>query len=213
MVPCLLPHQPSLADSPALLCPAASWLPRASGMCPSSRSPLRGWVGLSVVGRGPPGAGAHRGAGLGTRAGPECEERACAAVNNGELCGDIRAPSCQPAAPGRGTGPRPMGPSTPRTPLPTPTASATLELGNLLEPQLLGTGLGLQKTAAASRPTSDCWPGQVLEDARHPGPAHPLPTRLHPAHQAAPSLQTRPTGRPSSSRRLWGRAWGPGHRR
>lgn len=161
----------------------------------------------------PPGAGAHRAAGLDTRAGPECEERASAAVNDGELRGDIWAPSCQPAAPGRGTGPCPMGPSTLRMPLPTPTASATLELGNLLEPQLLGTGLGLQKTTVASRPTSDRRPGQVLEDARHPGPAHPLPTGLHPAHQAAPSLQTRPTGRPSSSRRLWGRAWGPGHRR
>lgn len=108
------------------------------------------------------------------------------AVNNWELCGDIRAPSCQPAAPGRGTGPHTMGPSTPRTPLPTHTASATLELRNLLEPQLLGTGLGLRKTAAASRPPSGRWAGQALErDARHPGPTPPFPpgsaplTRLH----------------------------------
>lgn len=134
-------------------------------------------------------------------------------MKNRELCGDVRALSCPTWSTREGHGPHPTGPGTLGTPLPMPAVSATLELGNLLEPQLPGTGLGLQKTDGARRPTSDRWPGQVLErGARHPGPAHPLPTRLPPAHQAAPSLQTEPTGRPSSSRHLWGRAWGPGHR-
>lgn len=44
--------------------------PRASGMCLSSRKLPEAGRGLSMVGETPPGAGAHRGAGLGTQAGP-----------------------------------------------------------------------------------------------------------------------------------------------
>lgn len=140
---------------------------------------------------------------------PECEESACVAVNNWELCGDIRARPRPTSSTRAGHGPLYHGPQhTARTPLPTHTASATLGAQELLRTTAAGDRAWPSETAAASRPqVAAGWAGSG-EGCQAPRAHTPFPTRLRPLTRL--HLHSDKADRQAFFfRRLWGRAWGP----